>query len=291
MTKTPGQPGATVLVERRRRHTLYFLEYAEALRPVHLDTEIDMTRVLAHRAAAREQGVRYSVVSYLLHSAGRALARHPEANAVTLPSWPSRWRAPRTARFDGVTAKLALDRTVDGERTVLSALLPGLQDAAMADIQRQIDRYRDGDLSDLPEFRGPRLLGRLPVPLGRLLFGAVLRSPARRPGIFGTVSVSSLGHRPVDGFYSTGGTAVTLCLGRITDRPVVRDGAVAVAPVMRLSLTFDHRVIDGGAAADLLGELKRTLEGFDDGEGSAGSDLRGADQDLRAGRPVAAGTR
>ena len=281
--------GTQVLVERRRRHTFYFLEYAQAQRPVHLDTEVDMTRVTAHRAGARDAGRRFSIVSYLLHSAGRALEKHPEANAVTLPSWPSHWRAPRTARFDGVTAKLALDRIVDGERTVLSALLPDLQRTSLLEIQRRLDRYRDADLSEHPEFRGPRLLGRLPVPLGRLLFRAALRRPDRRPGIFGTVSVSSLGHRPVDGFHSTGGTAVTLCLGQVRDQPVVRAGVVTVAPVMRLSLTFDHRVIDGGTAADLLGEIKQSMEAFDDEGDDARSVVRTTDQDLGAERTVVAG--
>ncbi|MFC4506754.1 MULTISPECIES: 2-oxo acid dehydrogenase subunit E2 [Streptomyces] len=269
--------------ERRRRHTLYFLEHATRQRPVHLDTDIDMTRIEAHRGAAREAGRRYSVVSYLLHATGRVLHRHPEANAVLAPGWPFGLRGPRTLRFPEVTAKLALDRTVEGERTVLSALLPGLERASLEDIQQRIERYRGPDTERLPEFRGVRLLGRLPVPLGRLAFAAALRDPAARPGVFGTVAVSSLGHRPVDGFHSHGGTAVTLCAGRVVDRPVVRDGQVAVAPVMRLGLTFDHRVVDGATAADVLGDLKHELEGFDDGAKEDGNQLlhRGAGPDLR----------
>ncbi|MET7479258.1 2-oxo acid dehydrogenase subunit E2 [Streptomyces sp. NPDC005648] len=273
-------------VERRRRHTLYFLEWAAGQRPVHLDTEVDMTRVRAHRAAAGAEGTRYSVVSYLLHSAGRVLARHPAANAVMAPGWPSALRRPRVVRFGPVTAKLALDRTVDGERTVLSALLPGLESASLDQIQQRVDRYRDERTADLPEFKGVRLLGRLPVPLGRAAFAAALRDVRRRPEIFGTVSVSSLGHRDVDGFHSAGGTAVTLCAGRIIDRPVVRDGLVVPAPVMRLGLTFDHRVIDGATAADVLSDLRHTMEDFDDGsrESVPGPDLRRADRDHRTPR-------
>lgn len=269
--------------ERRRRHTLYFLEHAARQRPVHLDTDIDMTRIEVHRAAARAAGRRYSVVTYLLHATGRVLHRHPEANAVLAPGRLLGLRGPRTVRFPEVTAKLALDRTLDGERTVLSALLPALESADLDAVQRRIDRYRGPGTDQLPEFRGVRLLGRLPVPLGRLAFAAVLRDPARRPGVFGTVAVSSLGHRPVDGFHSSGGTAVTLCAGRVLERPVVRDGQLAIAPMMRLGLTFDHRVIDGAAAADVLGDLKQTLEGFDDGAQEDGIKplVRGAGPDHR----------
>ncbi|MFI6345323.1 2-oxo acid dehydrogenase subunit E2 [Streptomyces sp. NPDC050560] len=248
---------------------------------MHLDTEIDMTRIVRHRAAARERGARYSVVSYLLHATGRVLARHPAANAV-MAGRSGRWRAPRVVTFGSVTAKLALDRPVDGERTVLSALLPGLETASLDAVQERVDRYRGRDAAELPEFAGVRKLGRVPNPLGRVAFAAVLRDARRRPGVFGTVSVSSLGHRAVDGFHSAGGTAVTLCAGRVTDRPVVRDGRIEVAPVLRLGLTFDHRVIDGATAADVLGDLKHTMEDFDAGagEGTREPDLRGAGGDL-----------
>ncbi|GLX54189.1 hypothetical protein Shyhy01_71380 [Streptomyces hygroscopicus subsp. hygroscopicus] len=288
-----------VTAERRRRHTLYFLEWAAAQRPVHLDTDIDMTRVLAHRAAAREHGLRYSIVSYLLYATGRVLDRHPEANAAMAPGWPGPLRRPRTVRYDGVTAKLALDRPVEGERTVLSALLPGLETATLGEIQRRVDRYRGAQAAELPEFKGVRMLGRLPVTVGRAAFAAALRDPRRRAAAFGTVSVSSLGHRSVDGFHSAGGTAVTLCAGRVVDRAVVRDGVVVPAPVMRLGLTFDHRVIDGAAAADVLSDLHDTMEAFHDGgDGAAGThapgtgaDARGADRDPRPVGGLGQGTR
>jgi pyruvate/2-oxoglutarate dehydrogenase complex dihydrolipoamide acyltransferase (E2) component len=41
-----------------------------------------------------------------------------------------------------------------------------------------------------------------------------------------------------------------LSIGRIAERPVVREGALAVAPTGYVSLTFDHRVVDGARAAE-----------------------------------------
>jgi pyruvate/2-oxoglutarate dehydrogenase complex dihydrolipoamide acyltransferase (E2) component len=41
-----------------------------------------------------------------------------------------------------------------------------------------------------------------------------------------------------------------LSIGRIADRPVVRDGALAVAPIGYVAITFDHRVVDGARAAE-----------------------------------------
>jgi hypothetical protein len=193
----------------------------------------------------------------VIHAAGRALARHPEANAAVR----GRLRL-RVARYTDVNAKVTFDKSMNGHRVVLSAVLPAVHEADLDEIQRHLERYRDGDPATLPEFAGVRALHRLPRWLGGPAFRARVRPLARRAELFGTVAVTSLGQRPVDAFHSVGGTTVTLGVGRITDRPVVRDGLVCVAPVMRLSLAFDHRVIDGAEAADVLTDVKAGLESF-----------------------------
>lgn len=241
-------------VARERRHTLYFLREIRAFSPVFLDTEIDMTGVCRHRDAARQAGRRYSVVTYVLRAAGRALAKHPDANAAVTG------RRPRIARYREVNGKLTLDRTLGGRRVVLAAVLPRLDEADLDDIQRQVDHYRDGDPAQMPEFAGVRLLHRLPWSLGAAAFRSAFRPLRRRAELFGTFAVTSLGHGPVDGFHSVGGTTVTLGVGRMLDRPVARAGQVVVAPVLRLSLAFDHRVIDGAEACDLLADIKDGLE-------------------------------
>jgi pyruvate dehydrogenase E2 component (dihydrolipoamide acetyltransferase) len=48
--------------------------------------------------------------------------------------------------------------------------------------------------------------------------------------------------------------------GRIADKPVVRDGQIVIAPVMALSLSFDHRFIDGETAQLFINHIKRLLE-------------------------------
>jgi pyruvate/2-oxoglutarate dehydrogenase complex dihydrolipoamide acyltransferase (E2) component len=51
-----------------------------------------------------------------------------------------------------------------------------------------------------------------------------------------------------------------LSVGRIAERPVVRDGAVATAPIGYVSVTFDHRVVDGARAAGFGLAVIRRLE-------------------------------
>jgi pyruvate dehydrogenase E2 component (dihydrolipoamide acetyltransferase) len=77
----------------------------------------------------------------------------------------------------------------------------------------------------------------------------------------GTISVTNIG--------SAGGLFFTpiinhpevaiLGTGRIAEKPVVRNGQILIAPVMALSLSFDHRVIDGELAQHALNYIKELL--------------------------------
>jgi hypothetical protein len=157
---------------------------------------------------------------------------------------------------------VTFDKTMNGHRVVLSAVLPAVHEAGLDELQRWLESHRDADPATAPEFAGVRALHRMPRWLGGPAFRSRVRPLARRAELFGTLAVTSLGHRPVDGFHSVGGTTVTLGVGRILDRPVARAGQVVVAPVMRLNLAFDHRVIDGAEAADVLADIRNGLETF-----------------------------
>jgi pyruvate dehydrogenase E2 component (dihydrolipoamide acetyltransferase) len=77
----------------------------------------------------------------------------------------------------------------------------------------------------------------------------------------GLFSVSNLGMYGVDEFTALimpGQTAI-LAIGAITERPVVRTGQVVAAPTMRVTLSSDHRFIDGAYAARFLAELRSIL--------------------------------
>jgi pyruvate dehydrogenase E2 component (dihydrolipoamide acetyltransferase) len=78
----------------------------------------------------------------------------------------------------------------------------------------------------------------------------------------GAFTVSSLGGYRVDAFtpiLNPPQTAI-LGVGRISEQPVVREKQLAVAEVVSLSLTFDHRVVDGAPAAAFLTTLCEMIE-------------------------------
>jgi pyruvate dehydrogenase E2 component (dihydrolipoamide acetyltransferase) len=77
-----------------------------------------------------------------------------------------------------------------------------------------------------------------------------------------SITISSLGGFDIDCFTPIVNLpeAAILGVGTVVDRPVVKSGKIAVAPIMKLSLSFDHRVVDGAPAARFLQLLKRKLE-------------------------------
>jgi pyruvate dehydrogenase E2 component (dihydrolipoamide acetyltransferase) len=79
----------------------------------------------------------------------------------------------------------------------------------------------------------------------------------------GTITVSNLGATGVDSFAAmvNPGEAAIVAVGRVVDRLVARDRGIAVQPTLTLTMTFDHRVVDGASGAAALTELAGLLEG------------------------------
>jgi pyruvate dehydrogenase E2 component (dihydrolipoamide acetyltransferase) len=80
----------------------------------------------------------------------------------------------------------------------------------------------------------------------------------------GTFTVTNLGMYGIDTF-SPIVNAPEVCIlgvGQLQDKPVVKDGEVVIQPRMSLSLSFDHRAVDGAQAAEFLRRIKELLEDY-----------------------------
>lgn len=77
----------------------------------------------------------------------------------------------------------------------------------------------------------------------------------------GTATISNLGSHGIDAFTPilNGSQSAILGIGRIVRRPVVRNDELAIGHTCVLSLTFDHRVVDGAPAALLLDAVVRRM--------------------------------
>jgi pyruvate dehydrogenase E2 component (dihydrolipoamide acetyltransferase) len=78
----------------------------------------------------------------------------------------------------------------------------------------------------------------------------------------GTFTISNLGMYGVEQFVAVLNPpqAAILAVGAIEERPVARDGRLVARPMMTMTLTCDHRTIDGATAADFLRTVKEFLE-------------------------------
>ncbi len=78
----------------------------------------------------------------------------------------------------------------------------------------------------------------------------------------GTFTISNLGMYGVDAFQAivNAPQAAILAVGRIVERPAAVQGALAVRPVLTLTVSFDHRVVDGARGAEFLDTLAALVE-------------------------------
>ncbi len=78
----------------------------------------------------------------------------------------------------------------------------------------------------------------------------------------GTIAISNMGMLGTDRFTAIvpPGQAAILAVGMIENTPVVKDGQIVASRIMQITISCDHRVLDGAYAAKFLGQLKKTLE-------------------------------
>jgi pyruvate dehydrogenase E2 component (dihydrolipoamide acetyltransferase) len=78
----------------------------------------------------------------------------------------------------------------------------------------------------------------------------------------GTFTISNLGMYGVEHFIAVLNPpqVAILAVGAVEEKPVVRNGEVLVRPLMSLTLTCDHRAVDGSVAAEFLATLRSMLE-------------------------------
>jgi pyruvate dehydrogenase E2 component (dihydrolipoamide acetyltransferase) len=172
--------------------------------------------------AVRSGGVRVTYSALLVQAVARALARHPLLNASLAED------GSEILVYEEVNVGVAV-ALPDG-----NLIVPVVHGA---------DRLAIGEIA-----------ARLATLADRAR-GGVLTPPEVRRGTFTLSNVGMVpGVRwatPLVNFPQ----AAILAAGRIEPRPVVREGGVAVAPVLPISLTYDHRIVNGLPAGQFLETL------------------------------------
>ena len=78
----------------------------------------------------------------------------------------------------------------------------------------------------------------------------------------GTFTITNLGMYGVEFFIPiiNPPEAAILAVGRVVEKPVVVDGKIEIKPMMMLSLSYDHRIVDGAPAGEFLTKVKEGVE-------------------------------
>ena len=191
----------------------------------YLQREVDASALNGWRDTARRkpglEGVTHT--DLLVKIAAAALCEHPRVNA----SW--------------------LDGTITASEPVNVGVAVATDDVLIVPVIHGADRL---DLAAIAARRG------------ELVARARERKLRPEDVTGGTFTISNLGMFGVDAFAAivNAPQAAILAVGRIVDRVVAVDGEPAVRPTCVLSLSFDHRVVDGAAGARFLDTLALLVE-------------------------------
>lgn len=192
-----------------------------------LTVDVDMSRTVDARrrfnARLEKEGVRISINDIVLKAAAVALRRHPECNA--------HWGGNHVRRFNRVHLGVAV-AIDDGLITpvVTDADRKGLAQIAL-EVRELASRAREKRLTP-EEYTGATF-------------------SVSNLGMFGIHEFTGVINPPEAGI---------LAVGAVADRPVAVDGAVRVRPQMKMTMSCDHRVIDGAQGSRFLATLQGILE-------------------------------
>ena len=221
--------GDTVLPLKGMRKTIAERMKAslDTMAPANHRMDVDMSEIIALRkklnALYESASIKISIVDLLVKITARTLVDFPIVNS----SLASEGIILHKAVNMGIAVAVEGGLVVPVLRDAHTRSLPEIA-AASRDL---IDRARKGGLSS-EDMSG------------------------------GTFTITNLGMYDVDSFIAiiNPPEAAILAIGAIRERVVVENSAMVIRPIVSLSLSFDHRIIDGAPAAEFLKALKTRLQ-------------------------------
>lgn len=230
--------------------------------------EVDMSTALPYaQRMTEETGEKVTVTHLIVRAVGLALRRNPEANCIV------RWNRAYVRKNVDIFCQVA----IPGEKPDLSgATIRNVDekkaDMLAAELRERAKKVRAGKDKEFADSR--KLMDRLPTPVTRFLLWLMglitytLNVDLKAFGLprdpFGGAMVTSVGSLGISEAYPPlvpmSRVPVLICVGKLEDKPVVRDGGIVIRPMCVLTCTFDHRVMDGVTAGKLATTLLEYLE-------------------------------
>lgn len=230
---------------------------------------LDMTKTRSYIERKRaETGSKITITHLVIKAAGKVLRKTPDVNGRLVMG---RYYPAETCDI-GCLVSLDTDRGPDlANAKICDADSRALQDIA-AELRAKAERLRAGRDEDFNKSKP--LMALLPTPLLAPVVATVgwlgalgLSIPALgvRPHPFGTAMVTSVGMLGLDMCFVPhtpfAHVPLIIMVGSISEQPAVSPtGTVVSRPSLPLTVTVDHRFLDGASGAVMARELKKALE-------------------------------
>ncbi|MFD1415570.1 dihydrolipoamide acetyltransferase family protein [Oceanobacillus jeddahense] len=204
------------------------VQSVQSIPHVTLTSDVDMTNVIDLRKSLlpvieKDTGYRLSFTEVILKATANALMKHPKLNASLIGD------------------EIVMNKEVN------IGLAVAVENGLIVPSVKNVNQ------------KGLAALTQTSKELGKKARENKLNPDEMRGSTF---TISNLGMYAIDAFTPiiNGPETAILGVGRIVEKPVVADGELTARPMMVLSLSFDHRAIDGAPAAAFLTDLKANLE-------------------------------
>ena len=224
-TAPDSQPGpdAVPLAGMRRTIASRMMQSLQTMAQVTLTTEADITDAMTLRDGLARHTGGLSPLALVIKATAQALKDHPRLNAV------------QDEDSYTVMPNIDIGVAVSLEEGLITPVLRGADGKGLAEISAE----------------------------SRELAAMVREGRARPEDVTGgTFTITNLGANDVDGFTPIINPphVAILGVGRVVEKPVIHDGEIVKGRTMYLSLTFDHRIVDGAPAAEFLQSVRGYLE-------------------------------
>jgi pyruvate dehydrogenase E2 component (dihydrolipoamide acetyltransferase) len=229
-----------------------------------------MDEALRYLEAFRQQTGKKLTLSHMMAKAAAAvLEKMPDANAIL------RWNRIYLRQDIGVFFQVAMSDPRTGEIDLSGATIFQPEQKTLATIvdefAEKVDKVRAGRdrkegsrslFKRIPFFflnRALKIMSFLSYTLNlNLRWAGVPRDP------FGSIMITNIGSLGLDEAYVPlvpySRVPLLIAMGAVDEAPVVQDGTIVPAKVMKICATFDHRILDGAHAAVMARTLKEWME-------------------------------
>ena len=233
--------------------------------------KLKMDRALEYIEKFREKkGKRLTVTHLIGKAAARVLEEMPDANAIL------RFNTIYLREEIGIFYQVAMRDPETGELDLSGTVIHRANEKSLEEIidemEEKVKKIRAGKDKNLEGTRSsfkkiPSLLLNLAIDFISFL-SYTLNLDLRWLGLpkapFGSIMITNIGSLGLEEAYVPlvpySRVPILLAVGEVRDEPVVEDGQIKIAKMMKICATFDHRILDGSHAAKMSKLLKEQIE-------------------------------